>query len=389
MLPEMDGPFIYSKYVTGKHYIGRKSEALILGNLLSKGENVVIYEPPKTGKMSLVRQTFYNMRIAGGQFEVAEFSLLGVRSADAFMLKFGSTVLRLFCTTPSEYAAAVDKYLPGTHFVFDSRAFATQDQVLSLGWSTDEADLRAVISLPLRMARDFGKRCYILLNEFQDIDLFEGGDGICRVFDSEMKALTPEDRLLCSFIFIGSQVNAMKELFERRTLFTRSVEHLPVNPIDTKDIIDYTVKGFLVSGKVIERDLMLGVCKLFKDNIWYINHFAAICDSLSKGYIMEPVLLEALDILISIHQPRFIAYMEGLTTFQVSLFRAILEGHKKFSSAGVIDHYGLNSSANVRRLKDALCKKEIITFDEKDEPVVLDPLFEYWAKKYYFEIKDE
>ena len=111
--------------------------------------------------------------------------------------------------------------------------------------------------------------------------------------------------------------------------------------------------------------------------------------SLSKGYIMEPVLLEALDMLISIHQPRFIAYMEGLTTFQVSLFRAILEGHKKFSSAEVISHYGLNSSANVRRLKDALCKKEIITFDEKDEPVVLDPLFEYWAKKYYFEIKDE
>ena len=47
----MDGPFIYSKYVTGKHNIGRKSDALILGNLLSKGENVVIYEPPKTGKM--------------------------------------------------------------------------------------------------------------------------------------------------------------------------------------------------------------------------------------------------------------------------------------------------------------------------------------------------
>ena len=63
------------------------------------------------------------------------------------------------------------------------------------------------------------------------------------------------------------------------------------------------------------------------------------------------------------------------------------EGHTKFSTSEVIAKYGLNSSANVRRLKDALCKKEILTFDEKDEPHILDPLFEYWVKKYYFNLK--
>ena len=43
----------------------------------------------------------------------------------------------------------------------------------------------------------------------------------------------------------------------------------------------------------------------------------------------------------------------------------------------------------MRRLKDALCKKEIITFNENDDPVVLDPLFEYWLRKYFFKMKDE
>jgi hypothetical protein len=38
----------------------------------------------------------------------------------------------------------------------------------------------------------------------------------------------------------------------------------------------------------------------------------------------------------------------------------------------------------VRRLKDALCKKEIVTFDEDETPIVLDPLFEYWVRKEYF-----
>ena len=66
-----------------------------------------------------------------------------------------------------------------------------------------------------------------------------------------------------------------------------------------------------------------------------------------------------------------------------------MDGHTRFSSAEVISRYNLNSSANVRRLKDALCRKEIVTFDEHDEPVILDPLFEWWARKYFFEIPGE
>ena len=42
-------------------------------------------------------------------------------------------------------------------------------------------------------------------------------------------------------------------------------------------------------------------------------------------------------------------------------------------------------TGNVRRLKDALMKKEILTFEGQDErPVILDPLFEYWLKNHYF-----
>jgi hypothetical protein len=79
--------------------------------------------------------------------------------------------------------------------------------------------------------------------------------------------------------------------------------------------------------------------------------------------------------------------MNGLTTFQVNLLKAILDGHTKFSASEIIRTYGLNSSANVKRLKDALMKKEIVTFNEKDEPVIIDPLFEYWVRKFYFEQK--
>ena len=77
--------------------------------------------------------------------------------------------------------------------------------------------------------------------------------------------------------------------------------------------------------------------------------------------------------------------MDNLMNHQISFLRAVLDGVTKFSSTDTIAKYGLNSSANVRRVKDALKKKEIVTFDEKDEPEIIDPLFKYWAEKYYFE----
>ena len=106
---------------------------------------------------------------------------------------------------------------------------------------------------------------------------------------------------------------------------------------------------------------------------------------MSKGYISENTMTEALNSMISIHEPRFMNMVNDLTDHQLSLMRAVLDGVVKFSSSDVIMKYRLNSSANVLRVKDALKKKEILTFNDKDEPVILDPLFEYWLGRHYFE----
>lgn len=377
-------PFVYSNYVTGKNFIGRKSETTILANLLGQCENILMYEPPKTGKTSLLQQTFHNMKVASQQFSVCDYSLMSVRTASDFITGLGSRIIRCFATTPDEYADFVATYLQGTHFVFDPEAFSKNDTILSLNWDIDEDDARAVLSMPYRISAARKEKLYIVLDEFQNVKFFENGERVCKIFEEVMKSA---GKGLCAFVFVGSEVNAMKDIFEYHGYFYRLVNRMTLGEIDPKESIDFAVRGFLTSGKVVDRDLMLGACKLFRGNLWYINHFCAISDSLSKGYIMEPILVEALDMLVSIHEPRFRATMNDLTTFQVCLLKAILDGHTKFSSSEVIQKYNLNSSANVRRLKDALCKKEIITFDEKDIPIILDPLFEYWVSHYYFGIK--
>lgn len=383
----MEPPFVYNRPVNGRWFVGRKTECTVLGNLLRNGENVVMYEPPKTGKDSLLQQVFSNMKLSDNQFRVVRVQLMSVRSVSDFCLKLGSELFRTYGSTPDDYASLAAETLDGTHFVFDELAWKVSGSILSLNWDLDEEDVRALVSLPYRLAGRSGNRLFVCLDEFQSVMLTEDGDMICRVMQDVFKARSDEDRRYACYILCGSQVNAMKEIFERRRLFYRQVERVRLEPIDAKDIADSVNRGFLTGGKVVDRNLMLGVCELFKNNIYYVNCFVSVCDSLSKGYIMEPVLNEALADMIAMHEARYRAIMADLTTFQVSLLRAVIDGHTRFSSAEVIRRYSLNSSANVRRLKDALCKKEILTFDENDDPVILDPLFEYWVTKYYFEIQ--
>ena len=385
----MDSTFQYNKPVTGKQFIGRKAELRAFANLLGQGENIAIYEPPRTGRRSLVQQGFFFMKGSGQRFETVQLSLLDVRALSDFALRLAASVVRTLGSAPADYSRAVQDLLAGTHFVFDRDRYDTFGEVVSAAGPLDDEDLRAAYLLPYRVGRQHGDRRYVVIDEFQNIMLTEDGDRACKLLEEVFRTLPEELAGCASYIFLGSQVNAMHGIFGIKRYFWRRVERIRLAPIETKEILEYVVRGFLATGKVIDRDLLLGVCRLFRDNIWYINHFSAICDSLTRGYIMEPTLNDALSCLLSIHEGRFVATMNDLTTFQVSLLRAILEGHKRFSSAEVIKHYGLNSSANVRRLKDALCKKEIVTFDDEDNPVLLDPLFEYWVRKYYFNMNFE
>ena len=381
----MASAFIYDKYVTGKNFVGRRMECTILSNLLEAGENVYIYGKPESGKMSLVQQSLFNMRLAGKMFMVGQLDLFNVRRVDDFLLRFGDAVIRACASVPEEYAGIVAEHLSGTHFVFDPARFSSCGEVVSLNWEMDRNDISSMLSLPMKVSQGRNMPFYMVISEFQNLMMADDFENLFKVMEEVMAGKSGENK--SSFILLGSQVNAMKLIFEEKKWFWRLINPVQLQNVEDREIIEHVVKGFASGGKVIERELILGACRLFRSDMWRINHFFAICDSMSKGYINEGILMDALRAMIALNEPHFKWIINDLTDHQLSLVRATLDGVKRFSASDVIEKYSLNSSANVRRVKDALKKKEVLTFDEKDEPVILDPLLEYWLNKYYFEIQ--
>lgn len=385
----MDTPFIYNDYVTDKNFIGRSAERKILANLIKAGEHVSIYEPPKTGKMSLLMQVFKDFNNDRVQFVVAMVDMLNVRTLEDFLMKFGTTVIKLSASTPEDYASIVETYLEGTHFVFDRVRFINTGEVLSLNWQPDENDVARLMELPQKLAMAKKIRYVVVLKEFQNLMNAAEYETVFKIMEAQMKNRDRSAAYHAVFVMMGGMVNAMKFIFEEKRWFYRQVNHVALSAVDNKEIIEYVIRGFLSGmGKSFDRNLAMGACELFKSNLWYINHLAAICDALSRGFVTEAMMTDALNSMICVHQIRFMSIVNDLTDHQLSLLRAVLDGVVKFSASDVIERYHLNSSANVRRVKDALKKKEVITFNDKDEPLVIDPLFEYWLRKDYFEMAE-
>ena len=379
----MDTPFQFAKYVTGKYFAGRRQDCVTMSNLLSQGENIVLWAPLKSGKMSAVQQTFLNMRTSGKQFIICDMDMTAIHDADLFIRRYAGALLSSVVSTKDEFEEMASRLLAGTSLVFDPVRYSDSGHVFPDSGEAGPAEINAVAHLPFALSAERDTPMVVLFREFQNIDS-DMGENFFKALESEIGAARAVGKPSCSFIFMGSRVNAMESIFQRRRFFWHLAERYTLSEISDAEISDHVMKGFVAGGKVLDRDLLQGVIRMFRNNIWYINHFFFICDSLSKGYISELTLNDALAGMIAVHEPRFVSIMDDLTGFQERLLKAALDGNVKFSTTEVIEKYRLNSSANVKRLKDALMKKEVIMFNDKDEPVIQDPLFEYWLRNFYF-----
>ena len=203
----MDGPFIYYKHVTGKHFIGRTKDVTIINNFLTQGENVVLLAPAKTGKMSLLQQTFYQMKMLHRNYTVAEVQLLDVRSVQEFLLRLGDAVIRCYASTPSEYDRIIREYLPGTHFIFDQAVYADSDRIVSLNWDVQPEDVDAMLRLPYRLSAGKDSQLYIVLKEFQNMGMADGADAFLKAFENAIRDARSNGNKQCCFIFMGRLPN--------------------------------------------------------------------------------------------------------------------------------------------------------------------------------------
>ena len=347
--------FPFDTAVSGDYFLGRRSETEALVQALSgDGRGAVLYEPPKSGKETLIRHAIQIMGGDSGRLILCEADLGGVRDYKSFI-----------ATLRGAFGKAFEDISRHTLLPFEI--------------DVEKIDEKRLLTLPHVMAAQCGVPVILYLREFQNIANAAGKHFRLEDLDKEW---TRQKGV--KYIFSGSCVNAMKEIFEEKMLFYYLARHIALSPLPKREVVEHLSAKMLGAGRVLQSEEAEEIWRLCCGSIWYARQLCTICYSYPAGYINHSVVESGHRALMSLHRPRFLNMAAELTPHQISLLRAICDGEQRFSSAEVIARYGLNSSANVFRLKEALRKKEIVTFDRKDKATILDPLFEYWLKKEYF-----
>lgn len=326
----MESPFTHNCIATGADFLARKKDVSQIVANIHSGTNTVIYEPPKTGKQSAVRMALSQL---DSTYRIHELDMQNA----PFIIRPSATI---------ELQEILESMFP------------TQD-------TTDRKDI-------------------VYIRNFQNILRLEDWDRLVAMMTKEMqKDSSP------TFIITGSGVNAMRHLFETRKLFYRMYERVRLSPIDEKSYTDHIYRTFLRVGRVVEQDQAEYIYNIADGHPWYIWQIADICFNLTKGYLSNQVLSEAVDTLLYIHSVRFQEILDNLSRYQIYFLKAVFDGITKASSAEVISAYHLNSSANVHRLKEAMAKKEVLMFDAQDTPRIIDPFFRLWLERFHFTEKTD
>ena len=372
----MDSPFTYNTYVTGTDFISRHQELDLFTNLVRQKQHILIYEPPKSGKHSLIQQGLIKLRQEGYGYTVCKINLFNVRTQKHLLYKVFDSLLETFCSSPQEREEVIAEINSGIAGVFGEGEVKYET-------ATDpipDAIAEQILNMPEFMANKYNTNPVIYLEEFQELLLLDDNYYVLKLLEKILQSHTAS-----TYIITGSQVNAMKEIFEVQRFFYNFAERIKLGRIDKKSFTDFIIRSFLKAGRVVSKELADKTYELTDGHPWYTQQLGDISFLLTRGFLTDQILMQSFTSLIELHSYRFLTVTGRLSRFQINFLKAILDDAEKLSSAEVMLRYGFNSSANVNRLKEALQKKEILT-QEKGKWEFLDPLFKTWLKNVYFEL---
>ncbi len=359
-------PFEYNRLVTGGNFIGRAKEVSKLAEIVQSGKNALLYGPPKIGKRSIVYNALLELERIPYDFTICRVDFFNIRSIDDMAIKFTNELLSVFCPTASEREEIAMQMLPGVNLEGSKEPLS-------------DKQLQHIFMLPEKMAQKFNVRLVMYLKQFQDIALFERP---AKVFQLLEKCMAKHK--MSSYVILGDKRNAMDEIFVKRGYFRNLVIDIPIPQISKRVFCDYICNSFARGGKRAEIKQAGTIYDYVEGDPWYTQHLAEICFLLTKDILDQKTVELGFENLINMHEYELHNTVYSLSRHQIQMIKAILDGVTKFSKSEILNKYGLNSSANVNHLKEALTKKEIVTFVKKGDVEFNDALLKTWLKDYFF-----
>ena len=374
-----DSPFIYGAIVSERSFTNREAETARLRSNLLNGINTMIISPRRWGKSSLVEKVIADINKKQKKTKTIIIDLFSVSGEEDFLETFAREIIKASASRWQDWMSSgkdfFKKLLPKLSLGIDPDI----DFTLSFDWKELKKYSDEVLNLPETIAQKKGIKFIICLDEFQNLSSFTGYVD----FEKKMRACWQRQKSV-TYCLYGSKRHMMSDIFNNPSKpFYRFGDIMMLQKIETVKWVRFIRESFINTGKLIDENVAGKIPALMKNHSWYVQQLAHYTWNLTTKKATIKEINAALAELIQTNSPLYQKETESISGTQLNLLKAIALGAEQYTAVATMQHYKLGTPRNVSKNKDILIKKDLI-HEVKAIYEFLDPAFELWFKKQFF-----
>lgn len=372
-------PFVYGKSSDLINFTDREEEVKTLSMNFDSLVNTTIISPRRWGKTSLVENVAERVRSENKRIKICMLDIFNVRSEVEFYEHFARGVLKGTSTRWEEMAENAKTFLshllPKITFSPDSQAEIS----FGVGWETLQKNPDEILNLPETIAKEKKISVIICIDEFQAIGDFPESIAFQRKLRSHW-----QHHHHVGYCLYGSKRTMLMDIFSNASMpFYKFGDIMFLQKISNQKWGEFVKKRFEDSRKKITLEQAEYLAELVDNHSYYVQQLAQQTWLRTKTSCSKSIINDSLQGIKNQLSLLFVAQVEAMASTQINFLEAVLNGETTFTSQKNLEKYRLGSSANIKRIKDALISHEIIDISAKKVDI-LDPIFKLWLKEDYF-----
>lgn len=378
--PMIISPFAYGNTVSSTAFTNRENEVKRLKDNLLNGINTTIISPRRWGKSSLVEKVVSEIRKDyPKEYRAVVIDLFTLGSQEEFLEIYAREVIKASSGKWQEWISygkeLFKKLIPKITMGLDPE----NDFSLSFDWKDLRKHSEEILNLPETIGQKKGIKWIICLDEFQNISGYNDYEN----FEKKLRAVWQRQKNVAYCLF-GSKRHMMSDIFNNPSKpFYRFGDIMLLPKIEESRWVDFITTKFAETNKVISKEDARLISVLMKNHSWYVQQLANYTWNSAVPVATRANIENALLELIQANTPFYQKEVESVSATQLNLLKAIAKGETQLTSAQVMNMYQLGTPRNVSKNKVILLNADIV-HEINNTYEFLDPAFELWFRKQYF-----
>ncbi|MCR6642973.1 MAG: ATP-binding protein [Sporocytophaga sp.] len=373
-------PFAYGNTVSSTAFTNRENEVKRLKDNLLNGINTTIISPRRWGKSSLVEKVVSEIRKEyPKEYQTVVIDLFTLGSQEEFLEMYAREVIKASSGKWQEWIGygkeLFKKLIPRITMGLDPE----NDFSLSFDWKDLRKHSEEILNLPETIGQKKGIKWIICLDEFQNISGYNDYEN----FEKKLRAVWQRQKNVAYCLF-GSKRHMMADIFNNPSKpFYRFGDIMLLPKIEETRWVDFITSKFAETNKIISKEDARLIAVLMKNHSWYVQQLAHYTWNSAVPEATRANIENALLELIQANTPFYQKEVESISATQLNLLKAIVKGEFQLTSAQVMNTYQLGTPRNVSKNKVILLNADIV-HEINNTYEFLDPAFELWFRKQYF-----